>query len=112
MNPGSNDAAEKECCCVHKTTSHDDSECYAPGAPRPSENDNAHIASSAAVLSASSPPANDDEKLSLNFDDDFDKRFAFSWLVAGSSGTAIQANVERITRLWTTARLTTWWTTT
>ena len=86
MNPGSNDAAEKECCCVHKTTSHDDSECYAEGASRLSQNGNAHIASSGAALSASSPLANDDETLSLNFVNNFDKGFVFSGLVAGSGG--------------------------
>ena len=80
VKKGSNDTAEQKWCSVHKTTSHDD----AHGAPRPSENDNAHIASYAAVLSASSPPANDDEKPSLNFDDDLDKGFAFSGLAAGS----------------------------
>ena len=62
-------------------------------------NDNAHIASSAAVLSASSPPANDDEKPSLNFDDDCDKEFAFSGLVAGSDGRGFHPNVDRTTMI-------------
>ena len=83
VKKGSKDTAEQKKCSVNKTTSHDDAECNAQGAPRPSENDSAHIASSAALLSASSPPANDDEKPSLNFHD-FDKGFAFSGLVAGS----------------------------
>ena len=98
MKSGSKDAAEQKLCCVHKTTSHDDAECYAQGASRPSENDNAHIASSAAVLSASSPPTNDDEKPSLNFDD-FDKGLAFSGLVAGSDVRGFHPNVDRITMI-------------
>ena len=86
IEKGSKDTAvQKKWCSVYKTTSHDDAECNAQGALRPSENDNTHIASSAAVLSASSPPANDDEKPSLNFDDEVDKGFAFSGLVAGLS---------------------------
>ena len=40
----SNYTAEQKRCYVHKTTSHDDAECYRQGAPRPPENDNAHIA--------------------------------------------------------------------
>ena len=96
MEAGSKDAAEQKWCFAHKTTSYDDTECYAQGSPRPSENDNAHIASSAAVLSVSSPPANNDEKLSFNLDDDFDKGFAFSGLVAGNGRRAIPPNVDRI----------------
>ena len=44
VKKGSNDTAEQKWCSVHKTTSHDDAECYRQGAPRPPENDNAHIA--------------------------------------------------------------------
>ena len=98
VKKGSKDTAEQKWCSIHKTTSHD-AECIMQGAPRPSENDNAHIASSAAVLSASSSPASDDEKPSLNFDDDFDKGFAFPELVAGSDGKDFHPNVDRITMI-------------
>ena len=80
-------------CCIP----HDDAESYAPGAPRPSRNDDDHIASSASVLSASSTPADDDEKPTLNFDDDFDKGFEFSGLVmAGDDARGFHPNVDRI----------------
>ena len=48
---------------------------------------NAHVASSAAVLSVSSPPGNDHEQPSLDVDNDFYKGFAFPRLLTG--------NVER-----------------
>ena len=56
----SNVGAEHKWCSVHKTTSHDDRECYKQGAPRPSQIGHAHTASAAQV---SSTHPNDDEKL-------------------------------------------------
>ena len=51
------------------------------------------------MQSARSSSANDDEKPTLKIDDDFDKGFAFSGLVAGSGGRAIQSKVDRITKI-------------
>jgi len=53
IKAGSNDEAKQKWCSVHKTTSHDDSERYPPQ-------------SHGAVLSAISPPVNDDEKPSAS----------------------------------------------
>ena len=57
------------------------------------------MASPAAVLSANSPPSNDDKKPSRNFDDDVEKGFALLGLATGSGGRAIQPNVDRITMI-------------
>ena len=77
----SNVGAEHKWCSVHKITSHDDTECYKQGAPRPPQGGRAHTTS--AVQGASTRP-NDDEKPSLNFDDGFEEGFAFTGLLAGS----------------------------
>ena len=73
--------AELKWCSVHKTASHDDTECYKQGAPRPLQSGRAHTDS--AVQGASKRP-NDDEKPFLNFDDGFEEGFAFTGLLAGS----------------------------
>ena len=100
LKKGSKDeAVQKKWCSVHKTTRQDDAECNAQGASRPSENDNAQDASSAAVRSAGSPAANDNEKPSLNFNDALGKRLAFSGLVAGSDGMGFHPTVDRITMI-------------
>ena len=70
---GAKGADGQKWCSVHRTTSHNDEECYEQGAPRP-ERGGAHLAST--TLSAGSPPVIDD--------DDFDQGFAFS---ATGSGT-------------------------
>lgn len=49
-----------------------------------------------AMLSASSPPVDDDGKSSLNFDD-FDKEFGLTKLVTGSSGRALHSNADIFT---------------
>ena len=90
---GSKDTAEQRWCSLHKTTTYDDAECYAQGAPRPSQNDGAHIATSAA-LGATKPPANDDDKPSLNFDDDFDKGFEFIGLLSDNGERGFHPNSE------------------
>ena len=73
-----------EDCSSHKSTSHGEADCYAQGAPRPSQNCGAHIA---VVPSASSRPADDDEKKPpLNFDDAVLEAFAYTGLVAGTGG--------------------------
>ena len=65
-----------------RTTTHSDDRCYAEGLPRPKRG-GANLAF--AVLSTSSPPANDDGNApSLKFDDDFDKGFACSALTTAS----------------------------
>ena len=66
---GAKGAAGQKWCSLHKTTSHSDEGCYEQGAPRP-ERTGAHLAS--AVLTAGSPPVNDNENPSLPFDDDFE----------------------------------------
>ena len=58
IKAGSNDEAGQKPCSVHKTISHDDSERY------PSQSNSTHIAS--AVLSAISPPVNDDDNPSAS----------------------------------------------
>ena len=50
------DVVEQKWRSVPKTISHDGAECHTQGELRLSEDDNAHHASSAAVLSAASPP--------------------------------------------------------
>ena len=55
----------------------------------------AHIAS--AVMGASTRPANDDQKPSFNFDDDFDEGFAFTALLAGGVKRGFHPNSDRFT---------------
>ena len=93
---GSKGASGQKWCSVHKTTSHSDEGCYAQGAQRP-EHKGAHLAT--AVLSAGSPPVNDDENPSLNFDDDFDKGFAFSGLTTRNDGGITVSNPDVFTML-------------
>lgn len=49
------------------------------------------------MLSASSSPANDDEKPPLNFDDDFDKGCVVSELAAGSVRRGLHSNADSFT---------------
>ena len=91
----SNVGAEHKWCCVHKITSHDDTESYKHGAPRPPQSGRAHTAS--AVQVASTRPSNDDEKPSLNFDDDFEEGFTSTGLLAGSGNRGFHLNSDRFT---------------
>ena len=84
-----NVGAEHKWCYVHKTASHDDTECYKQGAPRPPQSGRAHTAS--AVQGASTRP-NDDEKPSPNFDDGFEEGFAFAGLLAGNGNRGFHPN--------------------
>ena len=77
----SNVRAEHKWCSVHKPASHDDTECYKQGAPRPPQSRRAHTSS--AVQDPSTRPK-EDEMPSLNFDDGFEGGFAFTGLLAGS----------------------------
>ena len=77
----SNVGAEHKWCSVHKTASHDDTECYKQGAPRPPQSGRPYTA--CAVQDASTRP-NDDEMPSFNFDDGFEEGFAFTGLLADS----------------------------
>ena len=70
-----NVGAEQKWCSIHKTASHDDTECYKQGLPRPPQSGRAHTAS--AVQGTSTRP-NDDEKPSHNFDDCFEEGFALT----------------------------------
>ena len=76
----SNVEVEHMWCSVH-TASHDDTECYKQGAPRPPQSERAHTAS--AVQDVSTRP-NDDEMSSINFDDGFEEGFAFAELIAAT----------------------------
>ena len=76
------DIADQKWCSVHKTTSHSDEECFKQEKPRPPQSGRAHIAS--AEIGATTRPANDNEKTSLNFDYDFDEGFAFTILFLNS----------------------------
>ena len=93
---GSKGAAGQKWCSVHNATTHSDDMCYAEGAPRPKRG-GANLAS--AVLSASSPPANDDHAPSLKFDDDFDKGLACSALNTASDGRISRLHCEKFTML-------------
>ena len=92
----SNVGAEHKWCSVHKTASHDDTECYEQGAPRPPQSGRAHTAS--AIQDASTRP-NDDEMPSLNFDDGFEEGFAFTGLLAGSGNRGFHPKSDRFTML-------------
>ena len=94
----SNVGAEYKWWSVHKTTSHDDQECYSQGAPRSPQSGRAHTAS--AVQGTNSRPSNDNEKPSLNFDDNVDEEFAFTGLRAGGSGKrGFHPNSDRFTTI-------------
>ena len=60
--------AGQKWCSVHKTTSHNDNECYTQGAQRPQTTSSTHTA---AILSVDSG----ERSTAINFDDDFDKGF-------------------------------------
>ena len=92
----SNVGAEHAWFSVHKTASHDDTECYKEGAPRPPQGGRAHTAS--AVEDASTRP-NDDEKPSLNFDNGFEEGFVFTGLLAGSGNRGFHPSIDRFTML-------------
>lgn len=98
---GSKDTTEQKWCSLHKTTTHDDAERYAQGAPRgrrwPSQNDGAHLTVSV-VLCASTPLADDNnQKLGFNFDGDFDKGLSFTGLLASNGERGIHSNSDRFT---------------
>ena len=94
---GSKGAAGQKWCSVHKTTVHSDDKCYAQGAPRPKRG-GVNLAS--AVLTASSPPVNDDDNApSLNFNDDFDKGCARSAVTTANGGRISGLNSENFTML-------------
>ena len=92
-----NVGAEHKWCSVHKTTSHDDAECYKQGAPRPSQSGLADCAS--AVQGASTRPSNGDEKPSLNFHIDFEEGFASTGLLTGSGNRSFHPNSDRFTMI-------------
>lgn len=69
---GSGGSAGQKWCTVHRTTTHNDAECYAQGAPR-SQTSSTHTA---AVVGAQTRTDTDNKPV-VNFDDDFDKGFAF-----------------------------------
>ena len=60
--------AGQKWCPVHKTTSHNDKECYAQGTQRAQTTSSTHTA---AILSVDSG----ERSTAINFDDDFDKGF-------------------------------------
>ena len=70
---GSRGSAGQKWCAVHRTTTHNDTECYAQGAPR-SQTSSTHTA---AVGSAQNRSIDTDNKPVVQFDDDFDRGFAF-----------------------------------
>ena len=78
----SKDRADQKWCSVHKATSHSVEEYYTQGAPHPPQSGHAHIVF--AVLGTRTRPADDDEKPTLNFNDDFNDGFAFTGLLLGS----------------------------
>ena len=96
----SNVGAEHKWCSVHRTASHDDTECYKQGAPRPPQSGRAHAAY--AIRGASTRP-NDYEKPSYNFADGFEEGFALSGLLAGSSNFFPQKIATGSRCLWTAA---------
>ena len=57
----------------------------------------AHTAS--AVQGARARPSNDDEKPSLNFNNDVEEGFAFTGLLAGSGNTGFYLNSDRFTMI-------------
>ena len=62
-------------CSLHKTTPHNDANCFKQGASRPTED---------GVFCATAPGAHSlhpesDEKPAINFDDDFDGGFYFGF---------------------------------
>ena len=69
---GSGGSVGQNWCTVHKTTTHNDAECYAQGAPR-SQTNSTHTAAVVGALT----PTDADNKPVTNFDDGFDKGFAF-----------------------------------
>ena len=77
----SNVGAEHKWCSVHKTTSHDNTECYKQRAPCPPQSGRAYTVS--AAQGASTRP-NEDEKPSLDLGDSFEERLTFTGLLAGS----------------------------
>ena len=91
-NAISKDTAVQKLCSVHKTISHSDDECDKHGAPRPPQSGRAQTAS--ALLGTSTCLSNDDEKMSLNFDDDLGEGFPFTGLLAGSRKSGFHPNSE------------------
>ena len=77
---GSGGSAGQKWCTVLKTTTHNDTECYAQGAPR-SQTSSTHTT---AVVGALTRTDTDDKPV-INFDD-FDKGFEFS--LRSATGTA------------------------
>ena len=91
-NPSKRAPGQKRC-SVYKSTSHSDEGCYGQGASRPPQSGGAFIAS--AMLSTDSPC--DDEKPSLNFDDDFNEGCEFTGLVNDSGERGFHRNSDRFT---------------
>ena len=60
-------------CSLHKTTSHNDADCFKQGASRPKEGG----VFSAPALGAHYLHSENDEKPAINFHDDFDGGFQF-----------------------------------
>ena len=65
--------------------------------PSPPQRGGAHFAF--AVLGVSRRPANGDEKLSLNFDDNFDEEFAFTGQLPGSSQSDFHSQSDWFTMI-------------
>ena len=91
-----NVGAEHKWCSALKTTSHDDTESFKQGAPRPPQSGCDDTAS--AIQGASTRP-NDDEKSSLNFDIGFEEGFAFTGLRAGGGQRVFRPNRVRFTMI-------------
>ena len=66
-------SAGQKWCTVHRTTTHNDAECYAQGAPRSQTSSTR----TAAAVGAQTRIDDTETKPVVNFDDDFDKGFTF-----------------------------------
>ena len=82
--------AEHKWCSVHKPISHDDTECYKQGAPRPPHSGRAHHCPCCTRREHTRP--NNDRNPSINFDDGFKQEFAFTGLLVGSGNRGFQPN--------------------
>ena len=70
---GSGGRAGQKWCTVHRTTTHNNAECYAQGTPRPQR----RSTYTAAVVGAQTRSDDTENKPVVNFDDDFDRGFTF-----------------------------------
>ena len=83
---------------VDKMPSRSDQDCYKQGAPRPPQRVGAFTSPLLYWVRAHVPPTTTRSRpSSLNFDDDFGKRFAFTGLLAGSGQRGFHPNSGRFT---------------